>query len=264
MRVLIVDRDHDLLDVMTYSFRREGYDVVGATDGLKALDRVQSTRPDIVVLDLDLPRLDGFEVCRRIRLDSEVPIIVASARHEEPDVLRALRLGADDYVTKPFSLKQLAARMETVLRRYRAASQTRAARLVRAGDLKLSLESYEVTRNGGDPIPLTPLEFRILYLLAMNEGQIIPYARLVDYAWGFEGGDSSLLKTHVCHIRQKLQLPLHGPGAIRSLATVGYGLVKRPGKADIGITPMSDEPRRTFDAQHDHGQRPERSRGIAV
>jgi DNA-binding response OmpR family regulator len=135
---------------------------------------------------------------------------------------------------------------------------------VRAGDLELSLESYEVTRNGGDPIPLTPLEFRILYLLAMNEGQIIPYARLVDYAWGFEGGDSSLLKTHVCHIRQKLLLPLHGPGAIRSLATVGYGLVKRPGNADIGIASRPDESRRTLDAQHDDGRRPERSRGIAV
>ena len=117
--------------------------------------------------------------------------------------------------------------MVTVLRRYRATSQERAARVVRAGDLELSLESYAVTRGGGDPIPLTPLEFRILYLLAMNEGQIIPYARLVDYAWGYEGGDSSLLKTHVCHIRQKLGLPLTGPGSIRSLASVGYGLVKR-------------------------------------
>jgi DNA-binding response OmpR family regulator len=264
MRVLIVDRDQDLLDVMTYSFRREGYDVVAATDGQKALDQVQAARPTIVVLDLDLPRLDGFEVCRRIRLDSEVPIIIASARHEESDVLRALRLGADDYVTKPFSLKQLAARMETVLRRYRASSQTRAARLVRAGDLELSLESYEVTRNGGDPIPLTPLEFRILYLLAMNEGQIIPYARLVDYAWGFEGGDSSLLKTHVCHIRQKLRLPLHGPGAIRSLATVGYGLVKRPGNAGIGIAPAHGGTGRAIDAQHDDGRPQERARGIAV
>ena len=231
MRVLIVDGDQDLLDVMTYSFRREGYDVVAATDGLQAIECVRTARPDIVVLELSLPRRDGFEVCRQIRLDSEVPIIVASARHEEPDVLRALRLGADDYVTKPFSLKQLAARMATVLRRYRATAHERAARIVRAGDLELSLESYEVTRSGGDPVPLTPLEFRVLYLLAMNEGQIIPYTRLVDYAWGYEGGDSSLLKTHVCHIRRKLRLPADGPGAIRSLATVGYSLVKQRDRA---------------------------------
>jgi DNA-binding response OmpR family regulator len=226
MRVLVVDGDRDLLDVMTYSFRREGYEVVAATSGPQALDRFRDDHPEIVVLDLKLPRLDGFEVCRRIRLDSEVPVIVVSSSPEEQDVLRALRLGADDYVTKPFSLKQLAARMETVLRRCRRNAYERAARTVRAGDLELSLESYEVTR-GGDPVQLTPLEFRILYMLAMNEGQVIPYSRLVDYAWGYEGGDASMLKTHICHIRQKLGLSLGGPGAIRSLPTVGYSLVKQ-------------------------------------
>ena len=112
-------------------------------------------------------------------------------------------------------------------RRCRTDAYARAVRTVRAGDLELSLQSYEVTRGGGEPLRLTPLEFRILYLLAMNEGQVIPYARLVDYAWGFEGGDASLLKTHICHVRQKLGLPLDGPGAIRSLATVGYSLVKQ-------------------------------------
>src|SRR6185436_16495194 len=174
-----------------------------------------------------------------------------SARHEEPDVLRALGLGADDYVTKPFSLKQLAARMETVLRRCRRSSHDRASRTVKAGDLELSLQSYEVTRGGGEPIQLTPLEFRILYMLAMNEGQIIPYTRLVDYAWGFEGGDANLLKTHICHVRAKLGLPLEGPGAIRSLATVGYSLVKRRVASSAGrMTPSSDE-HRARDEQHD-------------
>lgn len=238
MRVLIVDGDRDLLDIMTYSFRREGYEVVAAASGPQALDRVRDDHPDIVVLDRKLPGLDGFEVCRRIRLDSELPVIMVSSSCEEQDVLRALRLGADDYVTKPFSLKQLAARMVTVLRRYWATPHDRAVRTVRAGDLALSLESYEVTRGGGDPIPLTPLEFRILYLLAMNEGQVIPYSGLVDYAWGFEGGDASLLKTHICHIRQKLRLPLDGPGAIRSLATVGYSLVKQRDRA--GVRPVVD------------------------
>src|ERR1041384_4831029 len=116
MHVLLVDEDQDLLDVMTYSLRRDGYQVTTATHGQQALDRLGTDRPDIVVLDLKLRRLDGFEVCRRIRLESEVPIIMISSSREEQDVLRALRLGADDYVTKPFSLKQLAARMETVSR----------------------------------------------------------------------------------------------------------------------------------------------------
>jgi DNA-binding response OmpR family regulator len=237
MRALIVDGDPDLLDIMTYAFRREGYEVVTAASGAQALARFRDDHPGIVVLELNLSHLNGFEVCRRIRLESEVPIIVASARHEEQDVLRALSLGADDYVTKPFSLKQLAARMETVLRRCRRDAHARAARTVRAGDLELNRETYEATR-GGEPVQLTPLEFRILSLLAMNEGQVIPYARLVDYAWGFEGGDASLLKTHVCHIRQKLGLPTDGPGALRSLATVGYSLVKQRDRA--GVRPAVD------------------------
>ena len=265
MRALIVDGDRDLLDVMTYALRREGYEVVAAADGQQALDRLQADRPDIVLLELKLGRLDGFEVCRRIRLESEVPIIVVTSSHEEQDVLRALRLGADDYVTKPFSLKQLAARMETVARRCRRDADTRAARTVRAGDLELCLQSYEVTRGAGEPVRVTPLEFRILYLLAMNEGQIIPYSRLVDYAWGFEGGDASLLKTHVCHIRAKLGLPLEGPGAIRSLATVGYSLVKHPAASGAGRPTGSLDPHRTRDGRDDDAHRhEERSQLIAV
>jgi len=240
MKVLIVDDDFDLLDVMTYALRREGFDVVGACDGVQALDRLRSDMPDIVILDVGLPRLDGFEVLRRIRLDSDVPVILATGRTEESDVLRGLRLGADDYVIKPFSLKQLAARIETIMRRCRNDRLRRAVSEVRAGDLVLRLQSYEVIRDG-IPVQLTPLEFRILYMLAMNEGQIIPYVRLVDYAWGYEGGDASLLKTHICHIRAKLRLPIDGPGAIRSLATVGYSLVTRPYEVD-GPMPAGTSP----------------------
>jgi DNA-binding response OmpR family regulator len=226
MRVLLVDGDKDLLDVMTYALRREGYDVISAADGLQAIDRVRTELPDIIVLETQLPKLNGFEVCRRIRHAYEVPIIMLSARADEHDILRGLQLGADDFVAKPFSLKQLAARMETILRRCRQDSYRRTASEVRAGDLVLRLQSYEVLR-GGEAVQLTPLEFRILYLLAMNEGQVIPYGRLVDYAWGYEGGDASLLKTHICHIRRKLGLPSEGGGSIRALPTIGYSLVKR-------------------------------------
>src|SRR3954468_10566199 len=132
MKVLIVDDDKDLLDVMTYALRRDGYDVLGAADRLPALDRVQSELPDIVILDIRLPQLDGFEVCRRIRHMSEVPIIMLTARTEESDILRGLQLGADDYITKPFSLKQLAARIETIMRRCRVDQLRRAASEVRA------------------------------------------------------------------------------------------------------------------------------------
>jgi len=126
---------------------------------------------------------------------------------------------------------------------------------VTAGDLELSLQSYEATRGGGEPVQLTPLEFRIVYMLAMNEGQVIPYARLVDYAWGFEGGDANLLKTHICHVRAKLGLPLEGPGAIRALATVGYSLAKHRALSGSGTPPRSTDA---------HRAREEHSRLVAV
>ena len=249
MKVLIVDDDTDLLDVMTYALRREGYDVVGAADGLQALDRMRSDLPDFVILDVRLPRLNGFEVCRRIRHISEVPIIMLSARSEEPEILRGLQLGADDYIIKPFSLKQLAARIETIMRRCRSDHFRRTASEVRAGNLVLRLQSYEALRDG-ELIQLTPLEFRILYILAMNEGQIIPYARLVDYAWGYEGGDASLLKTHVCHIRQKLRLPAEGEGAIRALPTVGYSLVRYRNRPGTGAADSLTQPERAESDEH--------------
>ena len=117
MRALIVDGDQDLLDVMTYSFRREGYDVIGATDGLQALDRLRATCPDIVVLELNLSRLNGFEVCRRIRKTSDVPILMLTARDEDVDKIIGLEVGADDYLTKPFNPRELVARVKSILRR---------------------------------------------------------------------------------------------------------------------------------------------------
>jgi len=181
---------------------------------------------------------------------SDIPIIMLTARTEERDILRGLQLGADDYIMKPFSLKQLAARMEVVLRRCRSDQYRKAGSEVRAGNLILRLQSYEVLLEG-EAIQLTPLEFRILYMLAMNEGQIIPYARLVDYAWGYEGGDASLLKTHVCHIRRKLRLPLEGEGAIRSLPTVGYSLVKRRSESTGAQVAASTSPLQGDLSEHD-------------
>ena len=117
MKVLVVDDDVDLLDLMTYALRREGYNVLAAVDGQQALQRWESENPDIVLLDGNLPKIDGFEVCRRIRHESKTPIIMLTARDEEEDILRGLQIGADDYMTKPFSAKQLAARMKAVMRR---------------------------------------------------------------------------------------------------------------------------------------------------
>jgi DNA-binding response OmpR family regulator len=176
-----------------------------------------------VLLDANLPKLDGYEVCRRIRHDGTTPIIMLTARDEEEDVLRGFRLGADDYVNKPFSARQLAARMKAVLHRSQADPYRQPVREVKVGDVLLDLQSYSV-KAGDRQIQLTPLEFRILYLLGVNEGRVIPYSRLVEYAWGYEGGDSSLLKTHICHIRQKLSLSAGKNGGIRAVPGVGYSL----------------------------------------
>jgi DNA-binding response OmpR family regulator len=226
MNVLLADDDIDLLDLMTYAMRREGYNVLTARDGQQALHRYETERPDIVLLDANLPKVNGFEVCRRLRHDSDIPIIMVTARDEEEDVLQGFRLGADDYVSKPFSAKQLNARMKAVLRRCREDRYDQPVGEVRVGDLALQLESLQVVQAGAT-IQLTPLEFRILFLLAMNEGRVIPYSRLVEYAWGYDGGDSSLLKTHICHIRQKLSLGRSGDGInIRAVAGVGYSLAR--------------------------------------
>jgi len=227
MQVLVVDDDTDLLDLMTYALRREGYTVLTAQDGAQGLRRFEVDQPDLILLDVTMPKLNGFDVCRRIRQDSEVPIILLTSRDEEEDVLRGLQLGADDYVTKPFSPKQLAARMKTVLRRCRADSYDQPTREVRAGDLVLDLDAHQVTK-AGQAVQLTRLEFRILFLLAMNEGRVIPYSRVIEYALGYDGGNSSQIKTHITHIRQKLGLRSSGPGGIRAVSGVGYTLEPTP------------------------------------
>src|SRR5919206_2145434 len=224
MKVLVADNDADLVDLMGYALRRSGYSVVATTDGQQALRQWEAESPDLVLLDVTMPKLNGFEVCRRIRQDSDTPIIMLTARDEEEDIIRGFQLGADDYVTKPFSTKQLAARMEAVLRRYRENRYLRPVSEVQVGDLVLNLESHEASK-AGQLVQLTPLEFRILYLLAMNEGRVIPYSRLVEYAWGYDGGDANLLKTHICHIRKKLSLDEQQPGGIRAVGGVGYRLI---------------------------------------
>jgi DNA-binding response OmpR family regulator len=224
VKVLLVDDDAELVDLLAYALRREGYTVLTAPDGEQALQRWEAERPDLILLDGRLPKVDGFEVCRRVRQASETPIIMLTARDEEADVLRGLQLGADDYVTKPFSARVLAARMRTVLRRIKKDKPGRAQ--LRVGDLVLDLQSHEVTK-GGTPVQLTLLEFRILYLLAMNEGRVVPYARLVEYAWGYAGeGTSGLLKAHLSHLRTKLALPAAGPGSVTAVLGVGYSLAR--------------------------------------
>jgi DNA-binding response OmpR family regulator len=227
MKVLVVDDDAELLDLMSYALRREGYSVLGAADGKQAISRWQEAKPDIVLLDGRLPRLNGFEVCRRIRHESKVPVIMLTALDDEDDIVRGLDMGADDYLVKPFSVKQLTARMRAVLRRTSADGKRLPANEFRVGDIVLDVDAHQVTRSGHE-IHLTLLEFRILHMLMMYPGRVLPYARLIEHVWGYHGQESSgLLKTHISHLRQKLGMPEDAPGGIRSILGVGYCL-ERP------------------------------------
>jgi DNA-binding response OmpR family regulator len=223
MKILLVDDEPDVLELVSRTLARAGYEILTAPDGERALELVTASRPDLVVLDVLLPGIDGFEVCRRIRLDSQVPIVMLTARDEEEDVMRGFRLGVDDYVTKPFSARLLAARVAAVLRRTAQAKGRQRVDHVRAGALDLDLQSFEV-RKDGHQIRLTALELRILHILMANKGRVVPYDRLIEYAWGHEGGSPSHLKIRICSIRKKLGLPVSGEAGIKAVVGTGYTL----------------------------------------
>jgi two-component system response regulator MtrA len=220
VKILMVDSDRGLIQLAAHALRNEGHRVLAAADGAQALVRLERENPDLILLDAKLPRLNGFEMCRRIRQESDTPIIMLGARNEE-SIVRALHLGADDYLAKPFSVKQLTVRVQAIDRRCRKATGDPAGTELRIGDLTMDLESHETVK-GGRPIQLTPLEFRILHVLAANPGRVIPYTRLVDHTWGYDSGDATLLRTHVCHIREKLGMPPDGADGIKALRSVGY------------------------------------------
>ena len=225
MKILLVDDDTDLLDVTAYALRREGFSVIVATDGLQAIQRLERDEPDLIVSDVSMPRLNGLALCEQIRRTSSIPIILLTGFNNEEQVIQGFKVGADDYVTKPFSPRQLAMRIRAVLRRGTTSSDPEIARELRVGDLILDMESHEVTFHDRQ-IQLTPIEFQLLYILAANYDRVVSSSRLVDFAWGYDGGDTSLLKTHISHIRKKLQMPDCGIGDIRAIPRVGYRLTQ--------------------------------------
>jgi len=230
MKVLIAEDDLDLLDLLSYSFRREGYVVLAAGDGQQALSRWESEPADLVVLAADLPKVNGLDVCRSIRRTSAVPMILYAEVEDRHRVIGGLDAGADDFLREPFHVAELLARMRAVLRR-RHGDVRPAASELRVGDIVLDLESHQA-RCRRESAQLTPLEFRVLHLLMMNPGRIVPFARLLQYAWGYDGVDARVLKTHVSHIRRKLALPPGGADAILSVSSVGYRLLVAPGVAE--------------------------------
>lgn len=221
MKALVVDDDLVLSDVLAFTLRREGYEVITAHDGTDALERWQEDSPDLILLDLNLPKLDGLSVCRRIRAVSDTPIIILSVRGEEDDVVIGLELGADDYITKPFSPRQLVARAQAVMRRAGAPS---AGGKLEAGDLTLDLARREVMRAGGPSAQLTRLESRLLEVLMINQGRVLPTESLIDHVWGPGRGDRVMLKQLVHRLRSKIETDETKSAIVETVRGVGYAL----------------------------------------
>jgi two-component system, OmpR family, response regulator ResD len=221
-RVLVVDDEPIVADVLTRYLTREGFEVATAHDGQEAVESFPSFCPDLVLLDLMLPRLDGLEVFRRIRDEAAVPVIMLTARGEETDRVVGLELGADDYVTKPFSPREIVARVRAVLRR--ADRRRGDAGTVSVGTLEIDGRSREV-RKAGAAVRLTPKEFDLLHLLASHPGQVFTRLDLLEELWDFAfDGDPSTVTVHVRRLREKIE---DDPSAPRHLITVwgvGYRL----------------------------------------
>jgi DNA-binding response OmpR family regulator len=224
MKILIVDDDADLAGLISYALRQAGYLTVEAGDGVAALEVFAREEPDLVILDLQLPRLGGQEVCRRIREHSSTPIMMLTVQGSEEDEVAGLDLGADDYLTKPFSPRGLLARVRALLRR---AGEEKPAPLL-AGDFALDLEQQSVAVAGGAPIRLTRLEVRLLQLLLANAGHPLPVERLLSHVWGSRGaGDRQLVKQLVHRLRHKIELDARQPRYLQTVAGVGYTLYAR-------------------------------------
>jgi two-component system, OmpR family, response regulator len=237
-QVLVVDDEPNIRELVQVALKFHGCSVTTAATGKDALRQAETDGPDLIVLDVMLPDMDGFEVCRRLRsAGNEVPVIFLTARDTSSDTVTGLALGGDDYVTKPFSVEALVARVRAVLRR---ASRNRGGDaqdgdgdILRAGDLELD-EARWTVRRGGVPVELSPTEFRLLAYLIRHQGRVLTRAQLLENVWGWDyGGESQIVETYVSYLRRKLD-PL-GPPLIHTQRGVGYSLrLPEPGQAGPG------------------------------
>ena len=221
-RVLVVDDEPTVTEVVERYLSLEGYDVSLAANGHDALRLTQEWAPDLVVLDLMLPGVDGLEVCRQIRKDSQVPIIMLTAKGDETDRIVGLELGADDYVTKPFSPRELVARVKTVLRRISSGPTQTTGGTLRFNQLTVNPQTRVVTTRAGD-VSLTGKEFDLLFFLASNPGQVFTREQLMDKVWDYSyAGDSSTVTVHIRRLREKVEAEPVKPRYIKTVWGVGY------------------------------------------
>jgi len=220
--VLVVDDEPTIREIVVTYLKRDGYRTLEAADGDRARELIESERPDLVVLDVMLPGTDGLELCRRIRAGSHLPVIMLTARGEESDRIVGLELGADDYVTKPFSPRELAARVRSVLRRSNGASP--ASDTIAFGELELDGVSHEA-RRAGSPVQLTAKEFELLWFLASHPRHVFSRDQLMARVWGYEAAvDTGTVTVHVRRLREKIEPDPGRPRHLRTIWGVGYRL----------------------------------------
>lgn len=221
-KILIVDDDPMLSELISYNLESEGYTIVRAGDGREGLRKFEAEAPDLVILDVSMPKLDGWQVCERIRAVSDTPVMMLTAQGREEDVIRGLDLGADDYLTKPFQVRVLLARIRAALRRARL-SPAPAPEITYSDDyLTIDLENRRVTVDG-EATKLTPTEYKLLAFLVQNKGRVLTFRQILENVWGFEYiDDIDYLRVYIWHLRKKLERDSKNPVYLLNELSTGY------------------------------------------
>ena len=225
-KVLAVEDDANLLEVIKYNLRKEGYEVVAAGDGEQALEAARREKPDLIVLDIMLPKINGFEVCRILRREMTVPIIMLTAKADETDKIVGLEIGADDYMTKPFSIRELLARIRAMLRRSKMIEPpiVRAPESMKIGPLEIDIARHRASLSG-TALELTPKEFDLLVFLATNKGLVFNREQLLEKVWGYDfAGDTRTVDVHIRWLRQKIEADPAHPKLLVTIRGTGYKL----------------------------------------
>ena len=221
-RILVVDDEKIIAKGLKFALEKEGFEVSVANDGAEAIRLFQDENPDLIVLDLMLPEVDGFEVCRRIRKKSDIPIIMLTARGEDIDKILGLELGADDYVTKPFNPRELVARVKAILRRSHTQTMDSGGQVIRLQDLQIDLFQHKVRVRDKD-VELTSKEFALLGLLASHPGRVFSREKLLEQVWGYDYyGDARTVDVHIRHLREKIEPDPATPQLILTVWGAGY------------------------------------------
>ncbi len=225
-KILIIEDELPLAQAIAYSLKREGYQVRIASDGQEGLRFALTEKPDLVILDLMLPKLDGWEVCRTLRAKSKVPILILTARGEEHDKVLGLELGADDYVVKPFSMRELIARVRALLRRAKMSMVGEEPEVLQSGNLTLYVAAHRAELDG-EELPLAPREFALLKVLMLNKGRVLSREQLLELAWGqSEFIDQHTVDVHIHWLREKIEPDPKNPRRIVTVRGVGYRFVE--------------------------------------